>query len=405
MNSSPEAIGVVNKILTSEAALQALTEKVPLVSEPYIGVTGRFIILVSVPIFNTNGEYEGFIGGSIYLNEPNVFEAMLGTHTSNNSGSYVFVISKKGELLYHPDLERVGDVVLANEVVQKVVAGEIGERIVVNTKGVEMLAGYAPVLTAQWGIVSQTPVSNIDAASRELVVKIFLYAIPVIVVLLLIAILLIRYLSRPLQKLASFAEALDADQMDRIPRIHHWNYEANQLHKTMEKAVGAMQTQINSLAQEAHKDTLTGLNNRRTMEKVLQTWLQSDTPFCYIILDIDHFKSVNDTFGHHMGDEVLKFLAQKLLEHAGEKDVSCRFGGEEFVVLTPDGNLDKAYLLAERIRQNIEQSANPIGRPITVSAGVASSVDNQGDIEAVKQRADVLLYKSKQSGRNRVSIG
>lgn len=408
LHTSPEALGIVNKTLTSDAAKQALQLRTPLISEPYIAITGRFIILVSVPIFDQAGQYKGFLGGSIYLNEPNIFESMLGTQTNNNSGSYVYVVSKKGELLYHPDRTRIGNVVLENSVVQQVVKGNAGEESVTNTRGVKMNAGYAPVPEANWGIVSQTPASRAEHSAKKLVSNIFLYSVPLILVLIVIAFALIRYISSPLYKLAHFAENLDeSNQTIPFPKTKRWYYEANQLYKAMTRAINTMQKQINVLSTEAQKDTLTGLNNRRTMDKVLQSWIDAGVPFSYMILDIDHFKSVNDTYGHAMGDEVLKFLAHKMMELTSYDNdvVCCRYGGEEFVMLVPNMNLDGSQLLAEHIRKSIEQSVSPIGKSITVSIGVASILNNPGDLEGVKQQADAALYRSKQTGRNKVSVG
>ncbi|MBD2869366.1 sensor domain-containing diguanylate cyclase [Paenibacillus arenilitoris] len=407
LRSAPDNIGVAGKRLESRAALEALEAKAPMISDPYIGITGRHIILLSEPIFGKSGDYEGFIAGSIYLSEPNLFEIMLGTQMSNDIGSYVYVVSGKGELLYHPDKERIGENVTANAAVRHVLKGEKGDMDLVNTKGVSMLAGYAPVAESGWGIISQTPSSSVITASRQLVLKMFTYSLPILLLVLLAVIMLTRYFSRPLYNLASFAEQLssEANPDVNVPEIHKWNYEANELRKTIEKAVASMRSQIDSLSVEAQKDTLTGLNNRRSMDKVLAGWQASGTPFNYMILDIDHFKSVNDTYGHAMGDEVLRFLGSKLSGLAGSNDVCFRYGGEEFVVLSPGADAEAAVRLGERMRKGIAREIGPTGRPITVSVGIAACSDPNDSLEEVKRRADEALYRSKQAGRNRVSLG
>lgn len=401
----PENLGVIGKKLESEAIQVALSQRRPLISEPYTGITGRYIILVSHPIFSADGQYLGLIGGSIYLNEPNVFEVLLSSPTFSPSGSYVYVVSKQGELLFHPNKNRIGEAVTANPVVQSVLKGDKGERTVINTVGDHMLAGYAPVHEVGWGVISQSPYENVNEASTRLVKQIFLYSAPILAILLIIVILLTRFISGPLYKLASFAEDITIDDYHglKVPTIHNWNYEANELKKTIEKTVLSMQNRINVLSDEARKDTLTGLNNRRTMDRVLQEWLNRNLAYSYIILDIDHFKSVNDTYGHHMGDAVLQFLAAKMIELTGPDDVCCRFGGEEFVILSPGAAAEDAYKLAETIRENIASSPTPIGNTITISIGIAASSSLQ-DVEDTKQRADAALYASKQNGRNRSTI-
>ena len=401
----PENLGVIGKKLESEAIQIALSQRRPLISEPYVGITGRYIILVSHPIFSKDGKFLGLIAGSIYLNEPNVFEVLLSSPSFSPSGSYVYVVSRQGELLFHPNKNRIGELVNTNPVVQSVLRGDKGERPVVNTLGDHMLAGYAPVHEVGWGVVSQSPYDKVNEASNRLVTQIFLYSAPILIIVLIVVILFTRYISGPLYKLASFAKDITIDDHRglKVPTIHNWNYEANELKNTIEKTVLSMQNHISVLSDEPQKDTLTGLNNRRTMDRVLQEWLKRNLAYSYIILDIDHFKSVNDTYGHHMGDAVLQFLAAKMLELAGPDDVCCRFGGEEFVILSPGATAREAYTLAETIRETIAASPTPIGNTITISIGIADSSQLQ-DVEDTKQRADAALYESKQNGRNRTTI-
>ncbi len=401
----PENLGTTGKKLESDAIKVALSQRVPLISEPYTGITGRYIILVSHPIFDENGSFLGVLGGSIYLNEPNVFEVLLNSEENSTAGSYIYVVSKQGELLYHPNKSRIGEQVSANSAVSTVLTGAQGEKEVNNTVGKRMLAGYAPVGEVGWGVVSQTPYSQIKEASNKLILKILLYSAPLILLIIIAVILLTRYISSPLYKLASFAEAITIDGQSnlKVPSGHSWNYEANELRKTIEQAVLFMQNQISALSLEAHKDTLTGLNNRRTMDRVLQEWQRRKLSFSYIIVDIDHFKSVNDTFGHHVGDAVLQFLAAKMMESARADDVCCRYGGEEFVILSPGADVRNAYQLAETIRQSLESTPSPTGQCISISAGIAAA-DEHSLLEETKQMADAALYQSKHNGRNRSTI-
>jgi len=98
---------------------------------------------------------------------------MLGKLPQSVSGSYIFVVSPKGHLLYHPDTKRIGEDVSQNEIIQRVMRGENGEKRVVNTQQVDMLAGYYPVREAGWGIISQTPAESIIQASRQVIKKLF----------------------------------------------------------------------------------------------------------------------------------------------------------------------------------------------------------------------------------------
>ncbi len=158
-------------------------------------------------------------------------------------------------------------------------------------------------------------------------------------------------------------------------------------------------------------DPLTGLNNRRFMENHLATMLDNArvrrAPLTLMILDIDHFKRVNDTYGHDCGDEVLKAFADRLRGIIRGGDLLCRLGGEEFVIVMPGVNVQAARRIAERARLAIQQERfviDPTGRmiPVTVSIGLAERGDD-GDASSLYRRADRALYRAKAEGRNRVS--
>ncbi len=158
-------------------------------------------------------------------------------------------------------------------------------------------------------------------------------------------------------------------------------------------------------------DPLTGLNNRRFMENHLATMLDNArarrAPLTLMILDIDHFKRVNDTYGHDCGDEVLKCFADRLRGIVRGGDLLCRLGGEEFVIVMPGVNVQAAARVAERARLAIQQERfviDPSGRmiPVTVSIGLAERSDD-GDASSLYRRADRALYRAKAEGRNRVS--
>jgi two-component system, cell cycle response regulator len=158
-------------------------------------------------------------------------------------------------------------------------------------------------------------------------------------------------------------------------------------------------------------DPLTGLHNRRYMQshlaQLINEGASQGTPFSLMILDIDHFKSVNDTFGHDAGDEVLKEFAQRIRKSLRGADLACRAGGEEFVVMVPETEPQVAQLVAERIRQKVERQPFPIygGKKtisVTVSIGVSGFRLGHTTSEALMKKADEALYKAKKEGRNRV---
>ncbi|WP_163559173.1 GGDEF domain-containing protein [Halomonas sp. NO4] len=158
-------------------------------------------------------------------------------------------------------------------------------------------------------------------------------------------------------------------------------------------------------------DELTGLSNRRHLlenaERLYQQSLRNERPLSLALLDLDHFKHLNDTWGHPAGDRVLEVFAQTLKEQTRQADVVARIGGEEFCILMPDTMAKGALELAERIRHQVAAlSETALGVPtrITVSLGLATGEGSQADFDHLYSRADRALYLAKANGRNRTEM-
>ncbi|MBL8151429.1 MAG: GGDEF domain-containing protein [Blastocatellia bacterium] len=165
------------------------------------------------------------------------------------------------------------------------------------------------------------------------------------------------------------------------------------------------------LYNQATRDPLTGLWNRNYVQaefdKIISLSSRYNRPFSLLLFDIDFFKSVNDTYGHHVGDLVLKKTAQLIMSQLRAHDVAGRYGGEEFISLMPDTSIEGALVAAERLRQEIELfdfSLFGCLRRVTISIGIAQfPICGRTSEELIKQ-ADAALYTAKQTGRNRVSV-
>lgn len=155
----------------------------------------------------------------------------------------------------------------------------------------------------------------------------------------------------------------------------------------------------------SNTDSLTGLSNRRCLDEFLKLKLSEvaryQTPLSVIILDIDHFKRVNDSLGHNIGDQILKALATLMSENVRSTDMLGRWGGEEFMIISPQTQLEGAARLAELLRTAIEKHDFSIDLPICCSFGVAQLESGETPKELFS-RADKALYKAKQTGRNKV---
>lgn len=160
-----------------------------------------------------------------------------------------------------------------------------------------------------------------------------------------------------------------------------------------------------SEARESGRDPLTCTLNRRFLPTILSREvtqaMRREVPFSVLMLDIDHFKSVNDTFGHTCGDRVLRGVAEKIVSACRASDFIFRYGGEEFLIALVEIDMDEAFRIAERIREMVaDASTDSFGVKVTVSIGVAT-FDGHPDYTHLIEDADKALYKAKNLGRNK----
>jgi two-component system cell cycle response regulator len=179
-----------------------------------------------------------------------------------------------------------------------------------------------------------------------------------------------------------------------------------ELHAALERQNALLEQKNALLAERAVTDGLTGLSNRRHFDEALRAALsfasRHDQPLSLMLLDVDHFKSYNDAFGHPAGDNVLRAVAEILQSNARDNDVVARYGGEEFALVLPATDACCVRSVAERLRAAVASRPWPL-RPVTASFGLATT--NTSDPEAIRliEEADRALYASKAWGRNRVT--
>ncbi len=201
-------------------------------------------------------------------------------------------------------------------------------------------------------------------------------------------------------RLMVFRDVTDRKQAEKKLRL------ANDQLQTQLIEIGILQSKLRA---QAIRDSLTNLFNRRyldeTLDRELERAARENYPVCVIMIDLDHFKLVNDTYGHEAGDVVLKTLADTLSLHCRRGDFACRFGGEEFVVVMPNIASDVAYQRADELRKTLNSMQIPYGRFLlnaTISMGIACYPSNGEERESILRAADQAMYAAKKAGRNHI---
>ncbi len=210
--------------------------------------------------------------------------------------------------------------------------------------------------------------------------------------------------------------ALLTDVVNQLKNVRKSGGDFNQKIKASQLEIIELKRNLDKATSEARLDELTGLSNRRAFDEVMKLETGNakadNKDLCLLLLDIDHFKTFNDTWGHLIGDEVLKVVSGALKRTVRGQDFVARFGGEEFAILLPDTPTNGAHIVAENIRKLIannrlrrKNSTEELSQ-ITISIGVTRFRDGDNDesIEKFIKRADDALYSAKQNGRNRVNI-
>lgn len=277
-----------------------------------------------------------------------------------------------------------------------------------------------------WRIVARQPVELAFAEADRTVRMALAIGLTAALMASALAWMAARRLSDALYALADAASAVEAGHpgsnipaMDSNREVHQLSQALGRMTHRLLAAREAMEEKVRlrtleleaanrALDLQARTDALTGLLNRRGFETQMAFALalarRSTRPLSLIAVDVDHFKRVNDTYGHEAGDEVLRRLARTLETRLRGSDVIARLGGEEFVALLPDTDLEGARAIAQTLVTAMAQQQDPVVGTITVSAGVASMRGADDTGAAILRRGDIALYEAKGQGRNRVCV-
>ncbi|MGB6006762.1 diguanylate cyclase [Castellaniella sp.] len=401
---SPSTLNLRGRRVDQTAPRSSPRHLAPAISNPFTSILGNLAILITHPLYTAKDQYLGYLAGTIYLKSDGGLSRLIGQHYFRND-TYVYVVDATRKLLYHPQALRIGtEVVYDNPAINAVLKGQSGAQRITNSQGIDMLAGFAYVPAAQWGIVVQRPTQATLARLDDLMRRALWLSLVPVGLLLALLWFLASWVSRPLGELALIVQDGYEDGMARrIQSVRCWYFEAQRLQRALLAGLGTVGAQLGQLHDEAYLDPLTGLGNRRGLDLALQACQTLGQPFAVIALDIDFFKRINDAYGHDTGDQVIRQVGNWMRTQAREGDTLFRMGGEEFLALLPGARRDVAASMAERLRAGIEHAAILPGETVTVSIGVAAWVpEDATDMTLVLKAADQALYRAKQTGRNRV---
>jgi diguanylate cyclase (GGDEF)-like protein len=401
----PHRASLVGARLQATQATQLLNAKdATAISSVFKGPADRWLSIVSRPIFSPDGSYAGFVGGAMYLQGGSALQNAL-DKLHYQDGSYFYIVDEVGTVVHHPNHDFIGSSFKDAKPVPAVLRGEVGTQRTSDAEFNDQLVSYAPIPFANWGVVAHRPTEVALSNINELFFRTFYYSLPLFIISLLAIWWLARFIADPLRQLAEVAANLDnRANFSRIRSIKGWYVEANLIRKGLLQSFSAVGHRMRKLHREGSTDPLTGLVNRRGLDAAIGKLMEAAQNVAVVTVDVDHFKAVNDRYGHAVGDDVLKTITASIMAKARREDVVARVGGEEFVILLPKTGLEPAVLFAERLRSAIEQTHFDSVGNVTISIGVACYPGHGANLHESLVLADAALYSAKAAGRNCVQL-
>ncbi len=397
-------------------------------------ITGEPVIVMSQAVVDSEGVLKAVLFAELDLQPLEIIRSKVAFGIKGHAA----IVDGKGQVLAHPNQDWVKEIRDISDwpVVQKMINGETGViEFYSSFMKADMVAGYAGIEGLGWGVMVPQPKSEIETAVNAMMVKIVLWAIFGILMAILAACLLARWISRPINTLAANASKLDlmpeSGTLGEVPkhspmevrqlweafsllinRLRSSNNEIVELNSSLKKKVEEATTELRNtnerLQELSARDYLTEIGNRRYFESTLNESLSKHPAenIGIMLLDVDNFKQINDNFGHAAGDYVLTRVAEELFKSTRPGDIVARYGGDEFVA---HFICDEETILrrAEHLRRSVEKTPFIWGGKkihVTLSIGVLSQKYSPSlSIDALMSAADHAMYKAKQTGRNKVS--
>ncbi len=398
-------------------------------------LTGEPTIFMSQPILDSHGKQTGVLLGELRIDYIEAIRARVKFGKKGHSA----IVDATGHVIAHPNpawMKEIRDL-SSWPIVKDMMAGKTGVTTFYSPFiKANMVAGYAAVPGIGWGIMVPQPESEVAAQVNELMRSHLIWATIGVILAIALAVLLARWITRPLDNLASAGRELMQDgSLGNLPEIRsnspkeirdlgavlrsliaglqRSRNEVHELNASLQQRVDQATQQLRATNEKlellARRDSLTELANRRFFENSLSQALSRRSGdvghVCVMLVDIDHFKQINDAYGHAAGDTVLSHVARVLERGMRSEDLVARYGGDEFVAYMRCSN-DVGMQRAREIRDAVDNYAIPCGDKnihITVSIGLYCQILQPGlDVNKLLSNADDAMYRAKKQGRNRV---
>jgi diguanylate cyclase (GGDEF)-like protein len=364
------------------------------ISNVFTTARGFKVVAISVPIVKNNN-IAGVVVGVVKLQGTSL--ASMFDNKKFGKDGYISILDSRGYIVYHPNKKRIGK----KSVIFNNLQGKAGSGIMKDFSRKDQFVGYSKVKNLNWFVTVNTPTEDIIRNRNIINYEILLFSIIICILIILLGTYTIRRYTKPLDQIVFSFNALKDGKYRRIDQ-RDYKKEFHEMVRVYNDAVEELEKEHNNLEEAAGIDSLTGAYNRRAFDNLISV-LKKEINNCsleslgVLLLDVDHFKELNDTYGHLSGDNVLKKLTQIMKGISGEKSV-FRFGGDEFAVVLPNVSGERLLSIAEAIRLKSEVSLDGC----TVSIGSTEFPKDTCSVGELLDFADKALYLSKKN-RNKVT--
>ncbi|TVM32856.1 sensor domain-containing diguanylate cyclase [Oceanidesulfovibrio marinus] len=378
--------------------------------------TNMPIVIISSPLKDMQGNFGGAVCSILRMDAVNSLLAGLRPEKGGES----YLIGKNNVLLSHLNGTRRADDldVLDGEMLERIYsAASRGVPYKSINDGLSVVGATTLAKDGKWRIVVERPLDSVLAAAAGQSRLFGLACFGALLIVAPVGWLLARSMIKPLRDLAGYAHEVGKSGETRAcpPVAEGSPKEVLELQRAFCTMVDQLEENAETLRQMAVTDPLTGLANRRRLEeegiRLIDACLRADASCSALLVDIDHFKRVNDTYGHAVGDDALILIAETIGACCRISDLPARYGGEEFVIIASNTDARNAMVLAERIRKRVESTpleVDGMALTLTVSVGVSEYTRTPSyglsHLDDVLGKADSALYAAKEGGRNRVCL-